>query len=356
MKLAYKTTGIKVAGVALAKKPLPEMAYRGAVEGIIGEGPIESCPTRLCQTLVPVAYHGFLACVERAFSDHRPLVMSPDHIWLLICQGFANHVNANAETLRKQLVSFEGKEKLVVQRDDFVKGSMVNDWEGVFPEFIEKMRGFMGARADLLAAEFSTTGNVERAACQITMMEAMKAYIDYRVLTMCGIPEIILEGTVEDWQTLRAQARRLSEFGLEWWTKPLDGALANFCQTVEGYGERDWWNSFYKMQSESGGEYVTGHVLKFFPYLKENPRAEQANVRNNFPEAATHDCLGVSQPYLPSGLSKVPFIWNYFFTLIPMEFVSGFVGMRQDAQTMAVRPEIGWAVRDAQKVVRPPGN
>jgi hypothetical protein len=30
-----------------------------------------------------------------------------------------------------------------------------------------------------------------------------------------------------------------------------------------------------------------------------------------------------------------------------MEFIAGFVGVAQDARALALRPEIGWAVRKA---------
>jgi hypothetical protein len=50
---------------------------------------------------------------------------------------------------------------------------------------------------------------------------------------------------------------------------------------------------------------------------------------------------------LPSGLSKAPFRWNYRDQSFHMEFLGGFVGVGQDRETLAVRPEIGWAVREA---------
>jgi hypothetical protein len=50
---------------------------------------------------------------------------------------------------------------------------------------------------------------------------------------------------------------------------------------------------------------------------------------------------------LPSGLSKAPFRWNYLDRSFDMEFLGGFVGVAQDPETLAVRPEIGWAVREA---------
>jgi hypothetical protein len=39
-----------------------------------------------------------------AYAGHRPVALSPDMIWLMICQGVAHHINANAEQLRPQFV------------------------------------------------------------------------------------------------------------------------------------------------------------------------------------------------------------------------------------------------------------
>jgi hypothetical protein len=50
---------------------------------------------------------------------------------------------------------------------------------------------------------------------------------------------------------------------------------------------------------------------------------------------------------LPGGLSKAPFRWKYLRRVFAMEFLGGFVGVAQDEGTLALRPEIGWAVREA---------
>ena len=55
---------------------------------------------------------------------------------------------------------------------------------------------------------------------------------------------------------------------------------------------------------------------------------------------------GPSLAALPSGLSKAPFRWEYLDRSFDMEFLAGFVGVSQDRETLAVKPEIGWAVRD----------
>jgi hypothetical protein len=63
---------------------------------------------------------------------------------------------------------------------------------------------------------------------------------------------------------------------------------------------------------------------------------------------------GPSTDSFPIGLSKVPFEWKFPLhnLTFDMEFLGGFVGVAQDQQTLAVRPEIGWAVVEAN----PPKN
>ena len=44
-----------------------------------------------------------------AYTNHYPVRIKPDDIWLLIVQAFSNHVNANSEELRNYFVDFDGK-------------------------------------------------------------------------------------------------------------------------------------------------------------------------------------------------------------------------------------------------------
>ena len=60
-------------------------------------------------SLVSYRYHSFFQGMYQAYADHRPFVLSPDMIWLLISQGFARHINANQEAMRDYIVDFSGK-------------------------------------------------------------------------------------------------------------------------------------------------------------------------------------------------------------------------------------------------------
>src|SRR5690349_14786617 len=52
----------------------------------------------------PAPQNLFVQIVDAAFALHYPLVLSPDDVWLCLAQGFARHVNENAEKLRERFV------------------------------------------------------------------------------------------------------------------------------------------------------------------------------------------------------------------------------------------------------------
>lgn len=54
----------------------------------------------------------------KAWCQHRPVVLTPDAIWLIICQQFSHIVNENPEKYRGVLVNHEGKKELKVKSND----------------------------------------------------------------------------------------------------------------------------------------------------------------------------------------------------------------------------------------------
>ena len=78
----------------------------------------------------------FLSCYRRPLIKHYNFAITPDVIWTTILNGLAQHINKNAEKLRKKFVSTPGKIKLEVRRDNFLQGSVANDWMGVIYIYI----------------------------------------------------------------------------------------------------------------------------------------------------------------------------------------------------------------------------
>ncbi len=342
--VADSSTVFAVSDVSQADKPLPEIPYYEAVEVLLHEPTqkIESCSRYHGRLVKDVRFHPFVTAIHKAFNDHRPLCLSPDMIWLLIAQGLANHINANAEQLRPQFVEHQGKvEILVIRGEDFVKGQPDNPWNEVFEEFSTKIRSYIGgATHDLLVPTFSTTGSVEKAATEIVLLDAMQSYFTYSLMTTCGIPKIRLEGNVTDWQDLLQRTKELAQFELHWWIDRLIPILEQFVTAAQGNPDQFFWQSMYKWNDVqgSGDPYITGWITDFFPYLQDL-RTEEFSKKSHFSHEFTTRMF-------PSGLAKAPFKFNYYDSLHNMEFISGFLGVKQNLSDLFLRPEIGWVIRE----------
>jgi hypothetical protein len=265
----------------------------------------------------------------------------------------------NAKELRHHFVQHSGKLKIKVYRDDFVKGSADNPWAEVFGEFSEQIHQHIGKAHELIVANFSTTGPIERAASEVVLLDAMQSYFEYEVITRCGIPTIKLEGTVEDWRSIAQRVEEFARFGLEWWVEPLRPILKEFVAAAAGSVNTEFWDSIYKYQGPegSGSPYITGWVAKLFPYIMNNHKPKWEEMS----EGKTSEPPYRRNPWLNSDLSpaieargvfpnlpsKVAFNWDYIGKIYEMEFVAGLIGVSQDRESLCLRPEIGWVVMEA---------
>ena len=257
----------EVSPVTPATEPELEFSSKLAFEMLLG-AQIEAC-SHYGDRVVACEYHPFVAAVHSAYAEHRPLVLSPDMFWLLVAQGFANHVNLNADAMRHHFVQFEGKKKVVILRDQFIKGSPENDWAGAYSEFAGKLVKFIGKENhDRIVCPFSTTGLVERAANDLVLMDAIQSYFDFGMVTRCGIPSVTLEGTAADWSKLHDKTEELGKaYDVKWWTDKLLPIMERIARNAAGADDPDLWQSVYKLNDESGGPYISGWIRLLFPYI-----------------------------------------------------------------------------------------
>ena len=291
-------------------------------------------------------------CMVMAYADHRPLVLSPDMVWLIISQGFAGYVNAHSEEMRDQLVYHEGKMDIQVlsAKDVLSPGA---DWEKLLKDFSASIaQHTKGDVADLMVADFSTTGSTERVASQITLMETVKSYFTFWDFAVaCGIPSITLKGTPADWEKVLEKARRLSKYkGLETWSKDLERVLAEFVKASEGEPDQKFWQDMIKKNrvkhlTKGGGcgpdvsTKLDGWFLTFFP-TTEGETYEKVSWQKKMPSEMVRVSFNHVQLHPVTGEP---------LDTIPMELWAGFVGVGEDAKTHALIPKIGWLARVADE-------
>lgn len=340
--------------VKLATKPLPEVSYVKAIETRVG-AKFEACEFKLRNELfVETNMHPFVASLYMAYADHRCISITPDMIWLLICQGFSSHVNINTEKLRAKFVAFDDKKKLIVDTQpispEFKKGSIKSPWPLAFPIMADSISKYIKSDIrNLYIQSFSTTTSIEKAAYEVALLDVMGGYFEYEYETACGIPEIKIEGTKEDWQKIKKNIQHFKGYDIDNWVNSLKPIIQQFINASDNKIDHKFWSDIFKRKDESGGPYITGWIIKFFPYVTDG---NQEMIKNPYIDREPEEFMeGLKTNQFNNGLSKANFIWNYFGHKYEMEFLVGFIGIKQDKKSQTLKPEIGWLVKDKKSVI-----
>ena len=301
----------------------------------------------------------FFYSLVRAYAEHRPFVLSPDMMWQLIGFEFSEYVNNHSEEMRSLLVAHEGLKDLKIMTDEDILDDKNANWSDLFDKFSAAIaENTKGDIAKLMTSDFSTTGQTERIASQITLMESLKSYFHYIAVRLsCGIPYIILKGTPADWRKLAEKVQGLEKYNMGWWTKELKPIIAELVKTAEGNPSSKFWKDIVMKDRpdrlRGGGcsmekpTELDGWMVKLFPDMKNG------KIRATIPQSQMQ---GVE-------LSKVPLKYQLIDreTMQVIEetdimLYAGFVGVIIDEATGALEPKIGWIARkideDAETLAR----
>ncbi|KAJ9085476.1 hypothetical protein DSO57_1013522 [Entomophthora muscae] len=298
-------------------------------------------PHKLC-------VNGFAEAVHLAYDQHYGLLLSPDHIFIVILQGLSIHINQDAEKHRQVLglgnLAPGTKQEIDIRRDHFTLGNFDNDWQGVFPDF----KDAIGSKVSkdlytILASEFSTSTPLSIAITSLSIMDIFKNFFEYSVTTRCGIPEIALLGTKEDWESVRSRTTDLlSRFeDTEFWATHLLPVLDQFVSAANGNPDTEFWTKLYKPEGGSGGPFISGWIKVFFPYLQRKDGFKQSSYVDW--TCAAGRFSGLTYDAIPPGFTNTPFTWNYYDEKFPMHFIGGFLGAEK-AFNDFITPGLTWAV------------
>jgi len=293
--------------------------------------------------------HVLLSTIDAAFNQHRPLALTPDDFFLPLVQAAALYIDEKLEQKQPVIGIQPGSEKvkLVVRRDDFALGQQ-NPWHEIFTTFGEMICKHTGdENYKMLRGEFTTTQLHQRAAYDVALMDACKSNFSYHNVFMCGIPQINLLGTHDDWSKLRVKASAICDLlGVKGWKEDLDKVLEKIEKCTDGHElsreELIFWCDLYRQGHHSGGNHITGWVNLFYPYIRRDKQCELANDSAYMTGKGWFGGRNV-QSYT-SSLSRAPVECNDRGKIVDLNYYAGQVGMKWDSTNKELSPAWGWCV------------
>lgn len=328
--------------------PNAKIEHVGRLElaGVVAEGGY-----RRPATVAPSSL--FYQALHQAYAEHHPFAIRPEVLMYLITANVAEAVKRDPESFRSLFTTNAAgtKETILVRHDGLRRGDPESPWGDVFPMFNGKLREKVPAGImDHMLPGFTTATAESDCASMISFMDAASPFYDYRVMTRCGLPEIRLLGTPEDWQKLKNAAAALAEP----FSKPLGAyfqhllpVLATLAKQAAGEPvDEEFWASMYKWEDESGGPKFNGWSSAFLNFIQVDGKLVAKHER-------TYDWkkhgwgTGLPSGCAPSHVSAVPFIWDYYGTEIKMTFAGGVLGC--DVEDGYLTPALSYAVLEAAK-------
>lgn len=292
-----------------------------------------------------------------AYSYHNPVVLSPDVIWLLISQGFSHYVNENSERLRSLFVDFNGRKTLTVQTGKNIFAPDM-DWDAVTADFVKAVRSNLKHKdmADMMLADFSTSGLDEVIASRVTLMNTVEKYFEYKLEeTICGIPYITLQGTPDDWKKIAAKVQQLRNYDMGWWADELEPIIQEFINASQGNPDREFWKCIVKKVRPGEVRGVgclpmgdqtmfDGWFLKLMPFMEDGRTPDKVDLNARM----LGEICGTDFTY-----SLLDVDGSEIGT-IPMKLWGGLLGCTQDRKTTAISFKPGWMVSFNQNDVEKP--
>lgn len=225
--------------------------------------------------------NGFVRSVVHAYNKHHKLTIRPDDVWMAIAVQFSCFVNGNSEELRSIFVNHTGKKELEVKTIGTLRTVDYGDLS-------KQMVGLLRANVkdtelcNWILPAFSTTTDNDVIAGSVVLMASMKQYFDYKFSIECGIPEVTLLGTPDDWDKIHGRVHALRKYGVECslWADMLEKVTTNLCRTARGDVPLDFWQKICDYRAGgSGPDYLSGWITTFCVFNKHGKWQEPVTGR-----------------------------------------------------------------------------
>lgn len=300
--------------------------------------------------------NAFVATVFKAYCEHYPLEISVEDFWVAIAQGISIHLNENAEKYRELMVSHEGKKTLTLPVDSLRipdserpntgnKSVPAIQWSEAVRQMGILIRDDMKADlATILTSPFSATTSVEQAVFDCTLMDSVKSYYDFRCCLSCGIPQVTLRGTPDDFQQMIDRVNQLRTIftDFHWWLDTLVPHLEQLKASAQGKPNIDWWEKIcHRVGGGSDISMLAGWLADFVPYINDG-KGHYKKARRDHRHYTQGLINGIEFSDFSESVTQTDFILDDNGHETKMKFIAGFLGIGQNPETGALRPCLGW--------------
>lgn len=272
-----------------------------------------------------------------SFAKHTNMTITPDSLWSLISDTVCKIVKDNPEKYSHLFIQekWNGDKVNVDIINDFQ--SLTDNWDYSIELLGEKIKEFVPLPTiEALTPHFSSSTKMERICKIVGLMDVGSSYYSYSVNTMCGIPRIKLEGSIDDYQLIVDCLVWLKENieDLIDYVDYITVHLQKIINTLNGDIDYQFWGDCIKNGNENGsggGAVMTGWLGTFCGYDFE---CGDAYFKDYSKEWVTQFFTRNISPCL----SVVPFKWND----TDLKVVAGIIGS-QDIDGFNT-PQFGYAV------------
>jgi hypothetical protein len=272
-------------------------------------------------TLVYPSHASLFEAFYNAYNNHINLKLKPDDVWITIAHGISRHIDNNAQKLQHLFTYHQGKKEINITL-------YPNDMQNILPLFLNKVREDIKNKEfmSIMTCDFSTSTPITQASSTIAILASLKRYYEYTITFSCGIPALILEGTLEDWCKLIEKTKSIIKMGIgaESWLKQLLPILQEFVNAYQGNVNEYFWGTVMDIKELWGSGCnmeVTGWINLFYPYTRLGNKRKCLNAK-------------LEPQQFPKGMLDVEFTVTN--TKEKLTLSSGIIGLYFDKQDNSV--------------------
>lgn len=211
--------------------------------------------------------YGLLNLIYMCYNYHRPVYIDPKSMWASIMYQVYLLINYNAESFRNNFVDFSGKKNIEATGNDICN---IIETLAIKAKQIIKDPEFY----DWVHTKFSTSLPEDQTTFSIIFLGIFNKYFDY-MASLCGIPEINILGTLDDWLLIKLNLIKLKSFhqyvkhlNILKWYNDLDNLIDHFIDVKQGIVNKQYWSEFIKTTDMGSGSCdIKGHSIVLNRYI-----------------------------------------------------------------------------------------